>query len=339
MFRFKLLFLLYSILLFSCTNQPGLDLQPEAISTTVVIQEGIFLPAEMLVHEDLLLITDRSNNPSVSIFQITDEETYKPIKQLGREGRGGGEFLAPNTLLFNKHTNKVYVFDIGGRKLVPINQQLEFETNSEKIIEMNGMPDGIHAISDSAYAITGIFVGARFGLFENTGYSLKETATFGEFEPTGIELNSFHEAAAWRSGSVYSESSQKLVLFNRYANRAELYDLHGNLLTYHESPTHGKPKAEYVNDEFVFSDDAIVSYISVAADNDRIFALYSGKSYNSETSGEGNLVHVFDWDLNLVTILELDHDSISITVDEKSGLYSIQNSADVAIRFAQLHDM
>jgi len=164
--RTILLLLLCPIILLSCSKQSGIDIQPVSVSSTVVIEEGVYVPAQILVHENHLYITDRSNNPSIAIFQITEEGSYNPAKQLGREGRGGGEFLAPNTLLVNSHTNNVYVFDIGGRKLVPINQELELEGNREKIIEMNGMPDNIHAISDSAYAVTGIYVGARFGVFK-----------------------------------------------------------------------------------------------------------------------------------------------------------------------------
>ncbi len=336
--RTILLLLLCPIILLSCSKQSGIDIQPVSVSSTVVIEEGVYVPAQILVHENHLYITDRSNNPSIAIFQITEEGSYNPAKQLGREGRGGGEFLAPNTLLVNSHTNNVYVFDIGGRKLVPINQELELEGNREKIIEMNGMPDNIHAISDSAYAVTGIYVGARFGVFQNDGQSLKEASSFGEFEPTDVELNSFHEAAAWRSGSVYSEENQILALFPRYANRAELYDLDGNFISHYESTSHGKPKVGYVNDEFVFSDDAIVTYLSVAAMGENIYALYSGEKYGSEASGEGNRVHVFDWDLNLLTILELDHHASTIAVDGNNGLYTSQNNPDVTIRFINLRD-
>jgi hypothetical protein len=75
-------------------------------------------------------------------------------------------------------------------------------------------------------------------------------------------------------------------------------------------------------------------YIHAAATDRLIFALYSGRS-RDDSPGKANFgedIHVFDWSGNLLQAFKLDHDVLTIAIDQKGEiLYAIRHYPTVAL--------
>lgn len=326
-------------LFISCVDNqqqsPFVELQLQNMESSVLLDDRVIFPLKTEREGDKLYVTDRSNKPSVWIFRIDETNDLHLFRELGREGRGGGEFLAPDQIFPQNNGSGIFVYDTGGRKLVRINNQFEIDSN-EYSFRTNGMPTNIHSISEDLFLITGILPESRFEIYEKKGFELIRSESFGELTSLGDQFGNLHLASAWRSQSVYNSEIGRLALFSSYAERIELYGLDGELLHTVSSDENDVPKVSYSGSEFVFQNDAIVSYVSAASDDNYIYALYSGKNYGDEGAGNGSILHVFDWDLNFIEGFQLDHYSVSISADD-GEIYSTQNHPEVAIRLIELN--
>jgi len=333
-------FFCFSLLLISCVNQDENFFKSydfHQINSKIVVETGLNAPLKSALRDETLYISDRSNNPSVLIYDISDSTNPEFIAGLGREGRGGGEFLAPDFLLKDSGSENIFVFDAGGRKLVQIDENNEILTD-DLSFRLNGMPTNLHVIDSTTFIATGIIPNSRFSIVEIDGTDIVQSDAFGEIISLGEELSGFHEANAWRSQSTYLNSKKKIALFSSYANRVDLLNTYGDLLKTIFDDDHDRPRVSFRDSEFVFENDAIIGYVSATSDSDYIYALYSGQTYGSEGAGNGQYLHVFDWELNFISGFQLDHYSIHITTDNNKGIYSTQQHPDVAIRFFDLVD-
>lgn len=334
----KNLLLLLFILLTACSQQDEtffeMNEHPE-IHSESIIENNLISPVRSLIHSNNLYISDRSNQPSILIFDITDKNNPEFIKGLGREGRGGGEFLAPDFLLKSPINENIFVFDAGGRKLVQIDEN-NVILSDDLSFRLNGMPTNLHAVDSTKFIVTGIIPDSRFSIVGIDGTNIVQSDAVGEITSLGEELSGFHEANAWRSQSTYLKSEAKIALFSAYAKRVDLLNSDGDLLKTVKDDDHDRPRVSFRDSEFVFENNAVIGYVSATSDDDYIYALYSGQNYGNEGAGNGQYLHVFDWDLNFISGFHLDHFSLNITVDENMGIYSTQQNPDVAIRFFDL---
>jgi len=317
-------------------QSPFGELQLQNVESSVLLDDQVIFPLKTVREGDKLYVTDRSNKPSVWIFRIDEANDLHLFKELGREGRGGGEFLAPDQIFPQSDGSGKFVYDAGGRKLVGINNQFEIESN-EYSFRSSGMPTNIHSISEDRFLITGILPESRFEIYEKKDFELIKSESFGEMTSLGDQFGNLHLASAWRSQSVYHSGLERIALFSSYAERIELYAVDGELLHTVSSDENGVPKVSYVGSEFVFENDAIISYVSATSDENYIYALYSGKNYGDEGAGNGTILHVFDWALNFIEGFQLDHHSVSISADNDGKIYSTQNHPESAIKLIELN--
>jgi len=334
----KYFFFLFFVVLISCTNQNDRFFNSTdfpGINSEVIIDRDPITPFRSLIKDDILYITDRSNQPSILLFDISNNTNPKFIQGLGREGRGGGEFLAPDFLLKNPSDENIFVFDAGGRKLVQIDENNQIQSD-DLTFRLNGMPTNLHATDSTTFIATGIIPDSRFSVVEIVGTDIVQSDTVGELISLGENFSGFHEANAWRSQSTYLHSEKKIALFSSYAKRADLLNTNGEPLNTVKDNDHDRPKVSIRDSEFVFEDDAVIGYVSVTSDKEYIYALYSGQNYRNEGAGNGQYVHIFDWDLNFISGFQLDHFSLNITADDNKGIYSTQQHPTVAIRYFDL---
>lgn len=326
-------------LFISCVEKqmqsPFGELELQSVESSVLLDDQVVFPLKTLRDGDKLFVSDRSNKPSVWIFRIDEANDLHLFKELGREGRGGGEFLAPDQIFPQNSGRGIFVYDTGGRKLVRINNLFEIESN-EYSFRTSGMPTNIYSISEDLFLVTGILPESKFEIYEKRDFELTRSESFGELTSLGDQFGKLHLAAAWRSQSVYHSGMDRLALFSSYAERIELYGLDGELLRTVSSDEHDVPRVSYVGSEFVFQNDAIVSYVSAASDDNYIYALYSGNNREDEGAGNGSILHIFDWDLNFIEGFQLDHFSVSISADD-GKIYSTQNHPEAAIRLIELN--
>ena len=101
------------------------------------------------------------------------------------------------------------------------------------------------------------------------------------------------------------------------------------------------PKVRLENG-YPIDDGGIIAYLKADSNRDYIYALYSGAP-RTRTSEESinplysNKIHKFDFDMNLIKAYELDHRTLSFTVDDQGGIFTTVSTGDgVEIRYTVL---
>ena len=75
-------------------------------------------------------------------------------------------------------------------------------------------------------------------------------------------------------------------------------------------------------------------FMDIAVTSERVYALYSGKTYERDRQGafEGNRLFEYDWEGNLVRTLDFDVALTGITYDcDEGALYGIAGNAGVSL--------
>lgn len=295
---------------------------------------------EFVLNHNYLAITDIDNQPSLHIVEFSGIDNYEYVTGLGREGRGPSEYLSPNVIIDATDENAFYVHDANGMKLVKYSSELTPLAKEEQIIRPNGLPITMHIFNDQ-FIVNGITVGGKFELLDNEGNSIR---VVGDPISLGSELPSSALAQVWHSYSAFSPNEEKIAIFSRAADRAELFDL-----------STGDKVSEFVDSRFPVPDvrienvdgtprmlpgrNAKNAFSWATSNSNYLYALYSGEPDDSETSNYGKYIFVFDWNLNLLETYELDHHSFTILANEEGDIFSIQHNPVPAIRYISAEDI
>jgi len=295
---------------------------------------------EFVLNHGYLAITDIDNQPSLHIVEFSGIDNYGYLAGLGREGRGPSEYLSPNVVIDAADENAFYVHDANGMKLVKYSSELSPLPKEEQMIRPNGLPITVHKFNDQ-FIVNGITVNGKFELLDNEGNSIR---VVGDPISLGSDLPSSALAQIWHSYSAFSPSEQKIAIFSKAADRAELFDL-----------STGEKVSEFVDSRFPVPDvrienvdgtprmlpgrNAKNAFSWVTSNGNYLYALYSGEPDDSETSNYGKYIIMFDWDLNLLEKYELDHHSFTILANNEGDIFSIQHDPVPAIRFISAEDL
>lgn len=294
---------------------------------------------DYVLTEDYLAVTDADNSPSLHIIKISNAGGYEYLKSMGREGKGPGEYVSPTDIVSGLNEDYFHVYDAGNRKIVKYNSDFEAINNEEISLQVQGMPISLQMENDK-FLVAGVIVGSKLNLINRQGETV---GSAGEHISLGKNVPPNALALAWHSYSTYSSQQNKVAVFARSADFAEVYDIESL-----------EKVSEFYNDDFkvpdvrveesgnaprlVPNEDAKTTFIWASSTDDKIFALYSGKSTSHESDNYGDKVVVFDWELNVMDVLELDHQSFSILATEDENLYSIQHDPMPAVRYINLND-
>ena len=86
--------------------------------------------------------------------------------------------------------------------------------------------------------------------------------------------------------------------------------------------------------------DFTLYYRGLTADDKYIYALYVGKPFNRETGIlQSDVVHVFDWEGNLVSKLDLDHKANQIYIDSKTKILVIKDEIQDVVYYYEMKDI
>lgn len=333
--------LIVCLLTNSVQSQDLGDLPETELSSDVLTQfEGkLYMPYRMnLVGDDnFLVVSDISNSPSVHIMEIGDEGDLSYLDGVGREGRGPGEFLSPDDVIPVKGSGSFYVLDAQGRKLVKFNESFEPQSRDEISLELNGVPVSVHSIGEEMM-ITGITMESWVDVINTDGETIRK---IGEPADLGRDLPPHILGYAWHSVSAVNPEDRRIAVFSRSSDVAKMYDYeHETRVAEWENPDFNMPRIDVQdangNPAPVPADDAKTTFIWATADEDYIYALYSGKPSSDDQSSYGETIVRFDWDLNPVDRLKLDHQAFSILIAPDNTLYSIEMEPAPALRVVSM---
>jgi len=312
--------------------------------------EHIFTPLDLTLSRDFLIIIDANIAPAIHVI---DRNNLNNINSFGREGRGPGEFLSPWTITTSKSDKKnVWVYDnILSRFSSFI---IEMKTDSvdkanEALITLDsseGRPVNAAMLNDSTIVSTGIFHERRIKYFNKDGGIKKSVGDLPHIEPSPSVFNFFTGYRkipnnvlqhAYQSKIKSRPDGLYFAIATRHANLIEIYKHHGEKVLEIRGIKDDVPKIDIMNVQgnSVLNqgiDDFYFGYIDLKTSNSKIYGLYSGRKNADGHAYLGNEIHIFNWNGELLKILEFNQYLIAIEIDEMAGkIYGIEHYPDLSV--------
>ena len=291
--------------------------------------------SDLYFFDQFVVTSDKSNSPTLQLLKRIKSDKFKYIKGTGENGRGPGEFADVWEIFGNYDNSKIFLFDAINRRIASYNSKLEVNYNDYIYIKSSGYFTSIFQDNELFYA-SGLAIGCQIEVINNQGETIR---CLGK-EPD-LQLNSKYNIRSssqrWHSYVVRNTKTGNYAIFYRHAIRASLLDKNGELIKELINKYYGIPSTQIINGNALPTNSDMRAYISATSNNEYIYALFSGNISESPTSSLGSYIHIFDWNLNLIKILELDHLSINLILDPKTNkLYSIEWEPESNIRLIDL---
>lgn len=291
--------------------------------------DNFYNPVAFRVIDDKLYLTEGPReNSSFHVLNVGESDgSLSYEKAVGRKGRGPAEFVFVQD--FIDADSVMYIYDRQEMKLVGYDKE-EGEIAALEDIHLNigGRASNIYSISDNRFLGIGAFTDGRFEIINADGSTIDVRGELINFDD---DFSPVHLAIAWVSHGVVHPDQDRVYLFSFNADLIDHYDFDGNLLQRIQGEEYPVPQMELRDNGarmMPLNDGGIISHISVDSDEQFIYALYSGEpraeAFDEETNSEiieGDIIHKFDWELNLVEAYKLNQPVRSIASDGKGGIY------------------
>jgi hypothetical protein len=302
----------------------------------VVIESNKLIdPWVILYMDSLLVIGNKKGTPVIELYTPTGGMVSKVIER----GSDSTEIRFVGSLQANYSDSAIYIYDLFRKKTlrIPINK---WNVNYKCFIEMEftKLPIPI-ANYDKVYINHGGFIAesrspqGRILLLDRSGrherylldYPAKVDSTLTERE----------NAQLYPSGIAISPNQQKVAVAAYDAGILNLLSLeHDTALQSIWTKTDFLPEGlirvpTSDTSHIAFSGNSRSGYADVAATNDYVYAIYSGKYFRSKNYSFSNTVRVTSWDGKIHKKLVLDKDINRLTVTpDNSIMYGIALSKE-----------
>ncbi|CAN5152632.1 hypothetical protein BH23BAC3_BH23BAC3_08860 [soil metagenome] len=323
---------LFLILISGCSKKEHtffdseINYQSAAVQYEILFDE-ILMPRKMRVIDQMLLVSDFSNQPPFHVLDVEDDGSLRYIKGVGREGEQTGEFMMIED--FIDADSLIYIFDSQQHKLVAFNRELNFIPEEEIHLRGQGRPLTMYGLSDGKFATIGLFSGERFQLYNRDG---EIAGRHGELVSFDNSFSGRELAVSWYSFSAIHHDEDIIYLFSSNSDYIEKYRVgNGELLKTVKGNQHPYPRMnlEMVEGQtWPVDDGSIYSYLWADSDDRQIYALYSGEMQSGLERFQADKIHILDWDLNLVAAYELDHFPFTMAADGRGGIYTVTHTGE-----------
>lgn len=303
-----------------------------------VLTQGDYLaqPGRVLRVGEHLLVLDRAAD---SVLHLISARDGSRLRSQGRQGAGPGEYqgawsLAPDF----RDPESAWAYDIALTRFtrVPVAGNTSIHRDPEIItLSPELLPTQPLWISDSVFVTPNFSPRGRLLFFDRRGHLLRA----GGVLPTdsrGTPESVLQQA--WVGRLALRPDRQRMVLVTQYADQVELYRADGSPLRQVRGPFRFDPRftvADLQGFKTMSSDESMRhGYVDVTVTDDRIYALFSGRTREAfgGDASFGRYVHVFDWDGQLVKVLKLDRDLISVALSaDRRRLYGASHNPEPAI--------
>ena len=310
-------------------------------------QEQKEVPVQSLKHEvlmgdeyligrtrDLNLMNDSIpvviNLKSENVFQVLNH-SRKKVLEMGQVGQGPDDFLMPFGLS-TRENNAFSFYDLNRRRYstIHLNEdddswQVEHHFKSDSLPHIHIQP-----IRDSLYLGTGMYKNYHLVLLDKHGVFRKGFGEIPYRDEEERKVEDMIRSEAYQGTLAVSPSGNKVAHVLIKGDMIYLYNIaeNGELELISEQI---KAYPDYRYDSGALNQSSPMHHLMACATDDYIYTLYSGRTYkeHKDKAFRGNLISVYDWDGNLVKLLELDVDvnEIAITRDNRK-IYAIADLPD-----------
>lgn len=316
--------LLLSLILLGCSEEPGAQ---NAAGTEVSLRGTVFSeseafgqPGDLAVVGEHLVLLDGLGNPAIHAIRLEDGSL---ARSFGRKGEGPGEFSGVRSIdPVPGSASEFWVFDISLRRLTHVDlagTHISTATGQGSLTFRAGELPMSPAWIGGEIVSPGILAAGRLARYDSVGNRVATTgsvpAIVGREVPVTVLQHAF-------TGTLAANPSRtRLALGTRHSDRLEIYRADGAPVATVRSAAPFEPafQVQALNGipHMASGDDMRFGYVDVQTTEDRIFALFSGRTRRDYPGRAvfAEYVHEYDWDGRLRRVLKLDADVLSIAVD------------------------
>lgn len=319
---------------------PELDhsrFDPIALTSEVVTDaDFLALPKEIEVVGEYLALLDAASDSAVTVIRRDDGAL---VRAFGRRGDGPGEFAGTWSIETVPGDDEAFwVYDAGLLRLsrIDLNRVVRGEDPVAQLVRLAAETQVIDPVwLDTMVVGLGFFSSGRLALFDSQGALLRRV---GAEPPGSDEVPVAVRHHVYQSKLKANTSRTRLVLATRHTDLVEIYRPDGTLVAAPQPLFGFLPKFEVREQRgmptMATGDDLRFGYIDLAATDDRIYALFSGRTRRGfpGVANFGEYVHVFDWHGELQAVYRLDSAAISISIDPSGRtLYAVRHEPKPAV--------
>jgi hypothetical protein len=310
------------------------DLEGQNLNIT-----NVFEPNGMIIIDSLLFIVDSKGE---FCFHVFNTNTFRPVVEFGRKGRGPDEFIDP--VIINHVVNTtgrpevLSIFD-RSRKRISYVSIPSIPGNPDTIIKSENLPPEMGKVagiiySDDSNAIYIPYEEDFSGRFSIYDYA-EENQTFTPFLPSpGFKIHANNLYPVYATSSYCTDENREMfVAIPALMGELDFFGLSGTYL--HTSVIERRRELRKAREkELVFNVPGVYYYLSsISAVDDRIYVLICRKEYPDFKSVSDAQIYVFDWDGNAYIRYGLDREITQIAFDRRNNQFIGYSNSDFNLPF------
>lgn len=304
----------------ACSERPGAGdgASIPLASRTLVSDIPFGEITDLVATDERLYVIDAFTAPGLYVLdRISGEALYT----FGAKGEGPGEFRVPISVVDLGSTGEaVWVFDAATQRVTRVTEDMLKGADAvpPQTTQLTGArATFLRAQGTGRWLASGDAGAGRLQVFSSDGAAGGVIGTIpGNTDELATSILQKIHPAVFRP-----RSDGSLAVASRRAGRLEILEPSGELRTLAAVPVPFEPVYQLSDDDeplrAVLNSRSRAGYSAVAVSDDRIYALFSGRTVEEMTTRRlhlGNTLHEFDWDGHLLNVWALDREASQIAL-------------------------
>ncbi len=300
----------------------------------LVFKEDLMQFFDMYITDSLVFLTSQRNDSPITVLSLTN---FERVAELGNRDQGPEGVDFP--LFMKKLTREgdVELLDLNRMSLMHIRYNIK---KNRYTIVKEMMPDSLwpgismNKISDTLYFANGLEHFNK-GLYFKWSRQASISKEWIPYYPETQKKYDEDVTHLYRNSILSNKEKSIVVSALTYFNRIVAFDFNGNIL---KDIQIGKEAIEPVIEDFEllkFSDGSELFFLNVVGTENFFYCLWNRSEIGLDKNQRKNSkIFIFDWDLNHVSTIQVDHPLVAFDVDPYDryflGLFS-NDEADTSI--------
>ena len=250
---------------------------------------------------------------------VLNRTTGEILHQFGRHGAGPGEFLdpmwavpvsekPPSVWLYDFQNRRFTLLDLGepGRPSRWQTRRMDLGLSVTQLMRAGGR-----------YVANGLFPDFTLLVTDTLGTPEARIRADPPFGPRAVPHPDGRRVLN-RNFMAADPGGRRFVLAYQFRSRLDFFTARGERYGTVRGPRSTKPSFRVEGQRFLWNDDNEMAFQSVTATKRYVYALFCGCRVDEERAG--NLIQIFRWDGAYVGELVLDHQILTLAVDESDQI-------------------
>lgn len=342
--RIATLYIILSIYgcLVSCGNHVNDEVDYEKIHhiSEIDLSRELLRPDLFCVIDSVIILFDKIPTKDALFFAF-NLYTGVEYAKFGVIGSGPFDYNSPVQMSFDKIENKIWTFDRNYSKMYGYNLQDVINNEIDSIFEVK-VPKEVSRVvleNDTLGYCLGSFSkhGGMLGKMVN-GEIINSYSSFPEIKDDN--LTAAQKFELFQGEITINQYNNKIVYTSARCDLIKIFSVQDGIpvevkTRYSFLPKYRRNNADYLT----LLPENPNGYISVSVSDNYILALFSGRSKKEHGDRHyfGDMIHIFDWEGDLIRKVVLDKDAWQITINKSTNkLYTIHFNFDESEEYTKV---